>query len=32
MPDWLRCGQMNFAGLLAVAIGIATALSVAFSH
>jgi hypothetical protein len=32
MPSWFRCGELGFGGLVAIAIGVATALSVALSH
>lgn len=32
MPDWLRCGQWSFGSLVAIAIGVAAALSVALQH
>jgi hypothetical protein len=32
MPAWLRCGNSSFGSLVAVVVGIATALSVALSH
>ena len=32
MPDWLRCGQWSFGSLVAVVVGVATALSVALQH
>lgn len=32
MPDWLRCGEWGFGGLVAIAVGVATAFWVALSH
>jgi len=32
MPSWFRCGEFGFGGWVAIAIGVATALSVALGH
>jgi len=32
MPSWFRCGEIGSGGWVAIAIGVATALSVALSH